>query len=126
MLAAYPLHAPVPALVARRSAETMRVIQRRVVVPLLARQATRSHVGAQEVAAPLRRAFRDLGGTYLKLGQMIASMPGLLGEDVAAEFRSLLDRSAPVPFAAVRRELERATGDDLDATFHHVDRDPVG
>lgn len=122
----YPLRAPAPQLVALRGAETMRVLQRRVVLPLLARHATGGSVGAAEVAAPLRRAFRDLGGTYLKLGQLIASVPGLLGDEVAWELRSLLDRSHPVPFPNVRRELEEATGDELGATFSEVDPDPLG
>jgi predicted unusual protein kinase regulating ubiquinone biosynthesis (AarF/ABC1/UbiB family) len=122
----YPLRAPTPPQVARRMAETMRVLRRQLAFPVLARQATRRPVGPAELAPPLRRAFRDLGGTYLKLGQLVASVPGLLGDEVADELRSLLDRSRPVPFAAVRRELEQATGDDLSATFETVDPHPLG
>jgi predicted unusual protein kinase regulating ubiquinone biosynthesis (AarF/ABC1/UbiB family) len=122
----YPLRAPAPQQVALRTAETMRVLRRHVVLPVLARQATRRAIGPAELAGPLRRSFRDLGGTYLKLGQLLASVPGLLGDEVADELRSLLDRSRPVPFAAVRRELERATGDGLRATFEDVDPHPLG
>jgi predicted unusual protein kinase regulating ubiquinone biosynthesis (AarF/ABC1/UbiB family) len=122
----YPLRAPPAGQVAIRTAETMRILQRRMLLPLLARQLTRGAIGPAEIAGPLCATFRDLGGTYLKLGQLIASVPGLLGEEVADELRTLLDRSRPVPFGLVREQLEKATGDRLDATFAEIDPSPLG
>jgi hypothetical protein len=61
------------------------------------------------VARPLRKAFSDLGATYVKLGQLMASAPSVFGEDVSTEFRSLLDSGRPVGFDRIRHELEKAT-----------------
>ncbi len=61
------------------------------------------------LARPLRLTFEALGGTFMKFGQMIASSPGLFGDEFSDEFRSCLDTGLPVPFSAVRERVE----DDL-------------
>lgn len=53
------------------------------------------------MASELRRAFEELGPTYVKLGQLIASSPGLFPEVLAEEFRACLDEVPPVPATAV-------------------------
>jgi predicted unusual protein kinase regulating ubiquinone biosynthesis (AarF/ABC1/UbiB family) len=67
--------------------------------------------------AMLRLIFEDLGPTYIKLGQIIASSPGLFTEPYVNEFRKCLDRVRPFPFedalVILREELgEKAL--DLD------------
>jgi predicted unusual protein kinase regulating ubiquinone biosynthesis (AarF/ABC1/UbiB family) len=47
-----------------------------------------------------------LGLTYLKLGRLDASIPGLFPEMLAEESRACLDRVAPVPVADVAVELD--------------------
>ena len=54
------------------------------------------------VPAALRILFENLGGTYVKLGQFIASSPTLFPPEYVAEFVKLLDRTEPVPFEKVR------------------------
>jgi predicted unusual protein kinase regulating ubiquinone biosynthesis (AarF/ABC1/UbiB family) len=53
----------------------------------------------------VRRAFEDLGPTYLKLGQLIASSDGLFPERYCREFTKSLDRVKPFAFAEVERTL---------------------
>ena len=74
----------------------------------------------------LRSACADLGATYVKFGQIIASAPTLTGDRLAAEFRSLLDAGPPVRFSEVVRQIERTTGKPLQATFSDVERAPIG
>src|ERR1700727_1653330 len=52
----------------------------------------------QKVIQQLPQTFADLGPTYVKFGQIIASSPGAFGEQLSREFRSLLDR---VPYATL-------------------------
>ena len=52
--------------------------------------------------AALRILFENLGGTYVKLGQFIASSPTLFPPEYVQEFVKLLDRTEPVPFEKVR------------------------
>lgn len=65
--------------------------------------------------------FESLGSTYIKFGQFIASASGIVGEDVAKEFRSCLDTGPPVPFDRVRATIESELGQPLDAMFAEFD-----
>lgn len=89
-------------------------------------QIRRATVAPQALAIPLRRTLEDLGGTFTKFGQLIASSPGLFGEEVADEFRSCLDTGPAVPFAQVQRRIEDDLGADLAECFAQVDPVPVG
>jgi predicted unusual protein kinase regulating ubiquinone biosynthesis (AarF/ABC1/UbiB family) len=96
---------------ARRGAEITGTLAREL-APLALRQIRQVRQGPlppSAAARPLRRSAERLGGTFLKFGQMVASSPGLFGEDVADEFRSCLDTGPPVPFPEVRQRVE----DDL-------------
>ena len=60
--------------------------------PLARRQLRHARDGLlppESLGRPLRLTFEDLGGTFIKFGQIMASSPGLFGEEVANEFRSL-------------------------------------
>src|SRR3546814_16758102 len=78
-------------------------------------------ISPRAVAVALRRSFADLGPTYVKFGQLIASSPGLLPGFLATEFRRLLDAVPPESPAKLRRVIEREPGagvDELFATFY--------
>ena len=90
-------------------------------LPALARR----NLPASRVAAALAVAFGRLGATYVKLGQLVASAPGMVGEDIAAAFRPLLDGGPAVPFADVRRVVEEALGRPLDDVFASFERVPI-
>ncbi len=78
------------------------------------------------LAAEAKRAFRRLGATYTKLGQVVASAPGVFGPEIADEFRSLLDDGRPVPFGRIRSVIESETGRPLRETFSSIDPTPIG
>ena len=78
------------------------------------------------LAAPLRRTFEDLGGTYMKFGQLVASSPGVFGEAFADEFRTCLDTGPSVPFEVVRQIVESDLGMELDEAFARFDEVPIG
>lgn len=73
----------------------------------------------------IRRTFDDLGGTFTKFGQLIASSPGLFGAEVATEFRGCLDKGPAVPYRSLTRAIERDLGKPLDQLFGSVDRKPL-
>ncbi|WP_407685117.1 ABC1 kinase family protein [Mycobacterium sp. HUMS_1102779] len=74
----------------------------------------------QKVIKQLPQTFADLGPTYVKFGQIIASSPGAFGESLSREFRGLLDRVPPADNAQVHKlfveELGREPA-ELFATF---------
>ncbi|MEN3271470.1 MAG: hypothetical protein V7636_231 [Actinomycetota bacterium] len=85
----------------------------------------RSRRQPAEVGRRLRRAFEDLGATYVKFGQLIGSSPGAFGHALSDEFRSCLDTGPDVSFAEVRAAVEAATGEPLERTFTSFDRKAV-
>ncbi|RPF71837.1 2-polyprenylphenol 6-hydroxylase [Aurantiacibacter spongiae] len=71
-------------------------------------------------------AFRAIGPAAIKLGQTLATRPDLVGEDAARNLLSLQDSLPPVPFAAIREQIERGFEQPLEDVFAHVDPEPVG
>ena len=54
----------------------------------------------------LRRLCEELGATYVKLGQFVASSPTLFPADYVAEFEQCLDATPPMPWSAVKERVE--------------------
>ena len=81
---------------------------------------------AAQLARPLRKSFQDLGGTFMKFGQIIASSPGMFGDEVANEFRACLDSGPPVPFADIRQRVEEDLGLSLRDAFSDFETEPIG
>ncbi len=79
----------------------------------------------QALAVALRRSFTDLGPVFVKLGQVIASSPGLFPETLSTEFRRLLDEVPPEPARSVRRVIERSFAAPLHDLFAEFDDTPV-
>ena len=112
----------------RRSGE-IAVVAGRHFAPLVLRQLRQVRAGplpAAVIAPPLRRTFEDLGGTFIKFGQVMASSPGLFGEEMADEFRSCLDTGPAVPFSEVRQRVEDELGCALEDAYEEFDREPFG
>lgn len=118
------LRRPSRADVARRTTHVLATAVHRLSVPAV-RRVTR-HGGPRSFPRALRTACDDLGATFIKVGQIVASAPSLTGDEVAAEFRGMLDAGPPVPFADVVGQIERATGAAVQTHFAHIDPDPIG
>ncbi len=111
-----------------RGRRIARVVARRFGV-LALRQARTVRQGPLPVAVlgpALRKTFEDLGGTFMKFGQLVASSPGLFGDELAGHFRSCLDTGPAVPFPEVRRVVEDDLGMPLEEAFARFEPDPIG
>jgi|HubBroStandDraft_1064217.scaffolds.fasta_scaffold12366_3 aarF domain-containing kinase len=73
----------------------------------------------------VRRGFEELGPTYIKLGQLVASSQGLFPERYSLEFRKCLDRVRPFPFADVEATLRADLGRDPGEVFESIDPKPL-
>lgn len=74
------------------------VLLRHLLAPLL-----RPSLRRAEGPARLRRAFEELGGAWVKLGQALALRLDLLPPEYCQELFKLLNEVKPFPFADVRR-----------------------
>ena len=78
----------------------------------------------EKVIRQIPKTFSDLGPTYVKFGQIIASSPGAFGEPLSREFRSLLDSVPPANTAAVHRQFKDELGADPAELFAHFEDEP--
>ena len=104
-----------------RAIRTASVLGRHV-VPAVARR--RSH-RSQATAVALRRAFGDLGPTYVKLGQLVASSPGLFPDVLADELRSLLDEVPPISADDVASMITAELGAPPEELFETFEWTPL-
>ena len=77
-------------------------------------------------AERLRMAFEELGPTFVKLGQLLATRPDLVPEEFVEEFKRLNDQVATLPFAKMRETLHEQYGPDLSRVFSEFDEVPIG
>ena len=76
-----------------------------------------------------RRVVATLGalkGVYVKLGQFAALRLDLLPREVTDALGSLRDAVPPLPYARVRRAVERELGAPLEAHFAEFEQTPLG
>lgn len=73
----------------------------------------------------LRMMCEDLGPTFIKFGQIIASSAGMFPDPYVKEFQKVLDRVKPFPFEDVQRTLVEDLGAEKAAHLVDIDRKPL-
>ena len=94
--------------------------RRKEVVTKLAGRGSLQHKIIKEIP----QTFVDLGPTYVKFGQIIASSPGAFGESMSLEFRSLLDAVPPADTDEVHKLFKDELGDEPSKLFASFDEEP--
>lgn len=79
-----------------------------------------------EPAQRMRLAFEELGPTFIKLGQVLATRVDLLPPHWIAEFEKLHSEVPPVPFEELLPDLERALGRSPFDVFTELDTTAQG
>jgi ubiquinone biosynthesis protein len=79
-----------------------------------------------EPAQRVRRALEELGPTFVKLGQVMATRVDLFPPHWVAEFEKLQSAVPPVAFESLVPELERALGRSPFEVFRNLDPRPFG
>ncbi|HLX08907.1 MAG TPA: AarF/UbiB family protein [Thermoanaerobaculia bacterium] len=73
----------------------------------------------------LRRLFEELGGTFIKFGQMLALQPDILPFEYCAALSNLLDRMPPFGMHDVERTFVEELGRRSDELFADFDATPI-
>jgi ubiquinone biosynthesis protein len=76
-------------------------------------------------AERMRMAFEELGPTFVKLGQLLATRPDLVPTEFVDEFKRLHDQVAPVPFSELQEILEDQFGTTIGEVFLEFDQQPL-
>ncbi len=76
-------------------------------------------------AERVRMAITELGPTFIKVGQVLASRADLVGVELAEEFKGLRGRVEPDSAEQVRATLRVELGDDFEQKFASFDFEPL-
>jgi len=82
-------------------------------------------------AAPLTRwqrirmAMEELGPSFVKLGQILATRPDMIPQELCDELAKLHDTVSPFPFNQAKQTVEAELGDSLEAIFEKFDETPI-
>lgn len=79
------------------------------------------------VSAPegLRRSMEDLGGAFIKLGQLLSLRPDLIPKEYCEEFSKLQDDVPALPFDEMYKVLESELKKPIKDVFSHIDQKPI-
>lgn len=110
-----------------RDADRLRAAARTIVVSgvKVRRRRDEGERTRDAVAHELRHAFEHLGPTYTKLGQMVASSPGLFPPFLTDALQGCLDDVRPLDAATVARVITEELGDRPEALFAEFDTTPL-
>ena len=73
----------------------------------------------------IRMVFEDLGGAFIKLGQLLSIRQDLIPKEFCDEFRNLQDNVRPFPFKKVQEIIEREYKKPLSQVFRSISQEPV-
>ncbi|MDI1253976.1 AarF/UbiB family protein [Thermomonas sp.] len=73
----------------------------------------------------VRRALEEMGPSFVKLGQVLATRVDLFAPEWIAEFEKLQNRVPALPFEQVREQLEADLGAPPDQVFAAFDPEPL-
>ncbi|HEX5052258.1 MAG TPA: AarF/UbiB family protein [Planctomycetota bacterium] len=83
------------------------------------------HVGQRSTAEHARAALEELGPTFVKSGQLLASRADVVPEDFVRELARLQEHVEPVPWPALAAQIEQDLGAAPEAVWSHVDHSPL-
>ena len=76
----------------------------------------------------LKDTFEQLGTTYIKIGQFIASTPSLFPREYVEVFQACLDQTTPLPYSYIEDILNNELakkGKKLEDIFISIDKTPL-
>lgn len=78
------------------------------------------------IAQRIRMSFEELGPTYVKLGQLLATRPDLVPASWVEEFERLHASVQPLTFEVIEAVLKEEFGDQLYHIFESFEPNPLG
>lgn len=77
------------------------------------------------VGVRLKKLFEELGTTYIKFGQFLASRPDIIPEEIVTELKNLQDNVAPLPFEQLKPIIENSLKKPINEIFIYIDEKPL-
>jgi ubiquinone biosynthesis protein len=74
----------------------------------------------------LRKSFEELGPSFVKLGQLLATREDILDSALIKELKLLQNQVRAIPFETAREVIETNLGKKLSEIFLDIDEKPIG
>lgn len=84
---------------------------------------TTNEITQLDLPVRIRLALTELGPSFVKLGQILATRVDVFPPSWIAEFEKLHSHVPPVPFELLRPELEKVLGGPVDSVFAEFERE---
>lgn len=78
-----------------------------------------------DTPAKLRATLEELGPSFIKIGQLLATRPDLVPQPYVEEFKKLYDKTTPGPFEEVRAVIRQDLGKDVSELFGSFEPDAI-
>jgi ubiquinone biosynthesis protein len=85
---------------------------------------TSGEITQLDLPVRIRLALTELGPSFVKLGQILATRVDVFPPSWIAEFEKLHSHVPAVPFELLRPDLEKLWGDSIDNVFAEFEREP--
>lgn len=69
--------------------------------------------------------LKEMGPTYIKLGQLLSTRPDLLPDEYLDALATLQDNVSPVPFDEVKKIIEKELGTKISKAFNSFEEKPL-
>ena len=73
----------------------------------------------------LRLMLQELGTTFIKFGQLLASRPDIVGERISEELSQLHDDNPPVGYEEIKEMIETQLGGNIEELFAEFSKKPL-
>ena len=86
------------------------------------------HPDSRYMSTPrrFRKAFEELGPTFIKLGQVLSTRVDIFGAEWIEEFEQLQSNVAPIPSSEIYTLVEAYLGKPVSEVFRSIDPKPAG
>ncbi len=74
----------------------------------------------------LRYAMEECGPAFIKLGQLLATRPDLVGNEIADDLKLLRDNTPVTSFDEMRKVIEEELGQPLEEVYSEFNEEPLG
>ncbi len=92
----------------------------------LAKLLTKNEDDEDFEVSDLRYAMEELGPAFIKLGQLLATRPDLVGNEICDDLKLLRDNTPVTPFEEIREVIEGELGKPLEEVYSEFNEEPLG
>jgi ubiquinone biosynthesis protein len=80
----------------------------------------------QIFGSQLRQSFEDLGPSFIKLGQLLATREDIFDPGLIKELKLLQNRVKGIPFEIAKQVIETNLGKKIEAVFSSIEQEAIG